>query len=208
MKKDKGVDESIEATLNFASHGKTVTADVFTHMNLGNIGHIIPRLVDAPSIKIELERAMIYYYKYVMATFQQAVVFLTLFFSFMMPHLYHYIEVTEKSIGAKHSQKHYNFSPKWGTQSEPYWSTYRFGTQPSVGVLNLLKLTYRLGTNLRHLLTSCKGMSQSIGLHQRAALRRWRQLMLFILWRDYQRGRALCHSKNSVLSSDMDHNTD
>jgi predicted dehydrogenase len=63
MKKDKRVDESIKATLNFASHGKTVTADVFTDMNLGNIGHIIPRLVDAPSIKIELERAMIYYYK-------------------------------------------------------------------------------------------------------------------------------------------------
>ncbi len=69
MKKDKRVDESMEATLNFASHGKTVTADVFTDMNLGNIGHIIPRLADAPSIKIELEKATVYYYKYVVATF-------------------------------------------------------------------------------------------------------------------------------------------
>jgi hypothetical protein len=207
MKKDKRVDESIEATLNFASHGKTVIADVFTDMNLGNIGHIIPRLADAPSIKIELERAMIYYYKYVTATFHRVAVFLT-FFSFMMPHLYHYIEVTEKTTGAKHSQKHYNFGPKWGTRSEPYWSTYRFDTQPLVGLLNLLKLTYRLGTNLRRLLTSCKGLSQSIGLHQRAALRRWRQLMLSISRRDYQRGRALCQSKNSVLSFDRVHNTD
>ncbi|TAQ90212.1 hypothetical protein B7494_g1502 [Chlorociboria aeruginascens] len=102
MKKDKRVDESIEATLNFMSHGKTVTADIFTDMNLGNIGHITPRLADMPSIKIELEKATIYYY------------------NFMMPHLYHYIEVTEKTTGAKHSQKHYNFGPKWGTRSEPY----------------------------------------------------------------------------------------
>jgi predicted dehydrogenase len=70
MKKDKRVDESIEATLNFRSHGKAVTADIFTDMNLGNIGHIIPHLADTPSIKIELEKATIYYYKYVTATFQ------------------------------------------------------------------------------------------------------------------------------------------
>jgi hypothetical protein len=68
-KKDKRVDESIEATIKFNSHEKTVTAKIFTDMNLGNIGHIIPRLADYPSIKIELEKATIYYYKYVAATF-------------------------------------------------------------------------------------------------------------------------------------------
>lgn len=65
MKKDKRVDESIEATLNFKSHGKIVKADLFTDMNLGHIGHIIPHLADLPSIKIELEKATIYYYKHV-----------------------------------------------------------------------------------------------------------------------------------------------
>ena len=69
MKKDKRVDESIEATLNFTSRGETVTADIFTDMNLGNIMHVIPRLGDLPSIKIELEKATIYYYKYVMVAF-------------------------------------------------------------------------------------------------------------------------------------------
>jgi hypothetical protein len=70
MKKDKRVDESIEATLKFKSHGKIVTTNVFTDMNLGNIAYIIPRMADAPSIKIELEKATIYYYKYMTATFQ------------------------------------------------------------------------------------------------------------------------------------------
>jgi hypothetical protein len=125
----------------------------------------------------------------------------------MMPHLYHYIEVTEKITGAKHSQKHYNFGPKWGTRSEPYWSTYRFDAQSSAALLNLLKLTCRLGTNLRHLLTSCEVMSRSIGLHPRAALHRWRQLMLSTLRRDYQRDRALCQSKISLLCFDKDQNT-
>lgn len=46
----------------------------------------------------------------------------------MMPHIYHYIEITEKTNGAKHSQKHYNFGPQWQTRGEPYWSTYRYVT--------------------------------------------------------------------------------
>jgi len=117
MKKDKRVDESIEATLNFKSHGKIVKADLFTDMNLGYVAHVVPRMLDYPSIKIELEKATIFYY------------------NFMMPHLYHYIEITDKVTGARFSQKHYNFGPKWGAQSEPYWSTYRYQLEAFVDKL-------------------------------------------------------------------------
>ena len=43
----------------------------------------------------------------------------------MMPHIYHYIQVTDKQTGRTHTQKHYNFGPVWGPRSEPWWSTYR-----------------------------------------------------------------------------------
>lgn len=44
----------------------------------------------------------------------------------MMPHLYHYIAVTDKVTKATSYQKHYSFGPKWGARSEPFWSTYRY----------------------------------------------------------------------------------
>lgn len=44
----------------------------------------------------------------------------------MMPHLYHYIQVTDKKTGYSATQKHYNYGPKWGVNSEPWWSTYRY----------------------------------------------------------------------------------
>lgn len=43
----------------------------------------------------------------------------------MMPHIYHYIEITDKQTGQTHTQKHYTFGPSWGPRSEPWWSTYR-----------------------------------------------------------------------------------
>ncbi|KAL1843433.1 hypothetical protein VTK73DRAFT_2851 [Phialemonium thermophilum] len=46
--------------------------------------------------------------------------------SFMMPHIYHYIQITDKRTGQSHSQKHYSFGPAWGPRSEPWWSTYRY----------------------------------------------------------------------------------
>ncbi|KLJ07904.1 hypothetical protein EMPG_16617 [Blastomyces silverae] len=43
-----------------------------------------------------------------------------------MPHMFHYVEVTDKRTRQKHTQKHYNFGPEWGARSEPWWSTYRY----------------------------------------------------------------------------------
>jgi len=44
----------------------------------------------------------------------------------MMPHIYHYIAITNKEKGATSHQKHYSFGPQWGANSEPFWSTYRY----------------------------------------------------------------------------------
>jgi predicted dehydrogenase len=37
-----------------------------------------------------------------------------------------YITIHNKETGVSHTQKHYNFGPKWGPRSEPWWSTYRY----------------------------------------------------------------------------------
>ena len=49
----------------------------------------------------------------------------------MMPHLYHYITVTNKKTGATETFKHYRASDsgiptKWGSRGEAWWSTYRY----------------------------------------------------------------------------------
>ncbi|QSS63516.1 NAD binding oxidoreductase [Histoplasma capsulatum] len=109
---DKRVDEAMDARMYFksevAANSGLVKSDIKTDMNQPYIGHIVPRVWEAPSILIELEHANIYFY------------------NFMMPHVFHYIEVTDKRTGQKHTQKHYNFGPEWGACSEPWWSTYRY----------------------------------------------------------------------------------
>lgn len=63
MKSDKRVDESMQASMTFDSHGHSVKADIYTDMNISSLGHVLPRMADLPSITIELEKATIYYYK-------------------------------------------------------------------------------------------------------------------------------------------------
>ncbi|PGH02902.1 hypothetical protein GX51_04358 [Blastomyces parvus] len=109
---DKRVDEAMEAMMYFksevAADSGLVRSDIKTDMNQPFLGHIVPKVWEAPSIMVELEHASIYFY------------------NFMMPHMFHYIEVTDKRTGQKHTQKHYNFGPEWGPRSEPWWSTYRY----------------------------------------------------------------------------------
>lgn len=45
------------------------------------------------------------------------------FFSFMMPHLYHYIQIYDKRTKKTTYEKHYNF-PSEPKTAQP-WSTYR-----------------------------------------------------------------------------------
>ncbi|TFK49631.1 hypothetical protein OE88DRAFT_1662178 [Heliocybe sulcata] len=44
----------------------------------------------------------------------------------MMPHLYHYIVITDKATGHTSYTKAYQGGPLWGTRGEPWWSTYRW----------------------------------------------------------------------------------
>jgi len=64
------VDEAMEATLTFKSprapesSGKVVS-EIYSDMHRANIGGILPRFWEMPSIEIECEDATIYFFKYV-----------------------------------------------------------------------------------------------------------------------------------------------
>lgn len=91
-------------------------------MNQAFMGHLVPKFWQAPSIRIELEHATIYYYKCVL-TAGDEFDYANFLGSFMMPHIYHYIQITDKHTEQTHTQKHYSFGPSWSP--EPWWSTYR-----------------------------------------------------------------------------------
>jgi len=106
---DNRVDKSTTATLRFTStlSSSPVTSTIYADMSRSNCFMVIPRLWELPSITIECEEATIYFY------------------NFMMPHLYHYISITDKDGNVSY-QKHYCFGPKWGVRGESWWSTYRY----------------------------------------------------------------------------------
>lgn len=106
---DSRVDQSTTATLRFSSSlsSTPITSTIYADMARSNSFWVIPRLWELPSISIECEEATIYFY------------------NFMMPHLYHYIAITDKA-GNTSYQKHYCFGPKWGVRGESWWSTYRY----------------------------------------------------------------------------------
>ncbi|PWW79759.1 NAD binding Rossmann fold oxidoreductase [Tuber magnatum] len=103
---DGRIDEAMEAELRWEND--EVKSKIYADMKRGNVAIVVPRVWELPSIEIECEDAVIYFY------------------NFMMPHLYHHIQVTDKKTGHKTTQKHYNWGPKWGVNSEPWWSTYRY----------------------------------------------------------------------------------
>jgi predicted dehydrogenase len=107
---DSRIDSSMSAELSFHSElsSSLVRSTIYADMDRANQFGVIPRLWELPSIKIECEKATIYFY------------------NFMMPHLYHYISITDKKTGHTSYQKHYSFGPKWGARGEPWWSTYRY----------------------------------------------------------------------------------
>ncbi|KAI0663895.1 NAD binding oxidoreductase [Cubamyces menziesii] len=105
---DPRVDEAMEATLRFDLNGRMVESKIYSDMARANVLGVIPRVWEAPSIEIETEHAVIYYY------------------NFMMPHLYHYIQIHDKRTGQTHIEKHYSGGPQWGQRGEAWWSTYRY----------------------------------------------------------------------------------
>ncbi|KDQ59480.1 hypothetical protein JAAARDRAFT_191996 [Jaapia argillacea MUCL 33604] len=109
LQEDNRIDEAMDALLKFeVDAGQVVQSHIWTDMNRANVGFLIPRVWELPSIEIETEHAIIYYY------------------NFMMPHLYHYITIYDKRTKITTTQKHYSGGPLWGTRGEKWWSTYRY----------------------------------------------------------------------------------
>jgi hypothetical protein len=63
-KKDPRVDAAMKATLQIENDkGDLITSEIYNDLDEPNLFGIIPRVWELPSIKIELEKATIYYYK-------------------------------------------------------------------------------------------------------------------------------------------------
>ncbi|WWD18862.1 hypothetical protein CI109_103317 [Kwoniella shandongensis] len=133
--KDKRVDSASWADLRFdLDGGKTVNSKIYVDLDQPNLAYVIPKAWELPSIQIECEKATIYYY------------------NFMMPHIYHYIAITDKVTGHVTYQKHYNYGPKWKEIGEPYWSTYRYQLEAFVDAVR--------GRKPKHWITSDDSIAQ------------------------------------------------
>ncbi|KAF8651474.1 hypothetical protein AX16_004773 [Volvariella volvacea WC 439] len=93
---DPRIDGSMTSTVLFASdlnsHGRgsyDVHSTIYTDMCRSWLGGVIPRLWELPSIKVETEKKVIFWY------------------NAFMPHLYHYIEVRDKESGEVKYYKRY-----------------------------------------------------------------------------------------------------
>jgi len=108
LKEDKRVDSAMEAELTYDLPQGSVKSKIIADMDRPNLARVVPRIWELPSIEIETERATFYYY------------------NFMMPHLYHYISITDKRTGKTTYQKFYLDGSPSSMMGQPWWSTYRW----------------------------------------------------------------------------------
>ncbi|KAI0008429.1 NAD binding oxidoreductase [Xylariaceae sp. FL0662B] len=115
--KDRRVDEAMNVTMLLRDQrGDLVHSRVYTDLARGYLGGLVPRFWELPSIEVETDKAVIYFY------------------NAMMPHLYHYISVADKATGAVTTHKQYAGGPLWGDVvtsngvkgGSATWSTYRW----------------------------------------------------------------------------------
>lgn len=115
--KDSRVDEAMYTTALFKDgrSGEIVTSRIYTDLARNWVGGMVPRSWELPCIEVDTEKAIIFFY------------------NAMMPHLYHYITVTEKATGKTQTMKQYSGGPLWadvdttaGKGGSRYWSTYRW----------------------------------------------------------------------------------
>ncbi|KAI9370185.1 hypothetical protein BJX61DRAFT_544895, partial [Aspergillus egyptiacus] len=120
---DPDVDEAMYAYLSFPrtgssgkeGEGEEVQSSIYTDMARSWIGGVLPRFWEFPSIEVEMEKAVVYFY------------------NAMMPHLYHFIQVVEKETGRVVWLRQYSGGPVWGDVmtsagkgGRKGWSTYRW----------------------------------------------------------------------------------
>lgn len=118
LKADPRVDEAMHAYLLFEGpKGNQVHSRIYTDMaRQPAMFGLVPRFWELPSIEVETERAIIFYY------------------NAMMPHVYHYIAITDKTTGTTRYMKQYSGGPFWGGRAtsaggkggSSTWSTYRW----------------------------------------------------------------------------------
>lgn len=115
--RDPRVDSAMYANMTFrGSEEQLVSSRIYTDMARSYVGGVLPRFWELPSIEVETEDAIIYFY------------------NAMMPHLYHYIAITEKRSGRTKYVKQYSGGPLWGNVitsngrkgGSSSWSTYRW----------------------------------------------------------------------------------
>ncbi|GAO46026.1 putative NAD binding Rossmann fold oxidoreductase [Saitoella complicata NRRL Y-17804] len=118
---DSKVDAAMTADLLFESgYGYDVVSKIYTDMARSSLLSVIPRLWELPSIEVETEKSKIYFY------------------NAMMPHIYHYISVTDKATEKTEYHKYFTGGPQWsktGRATQPYWSTYRYQLEAFVDKL-------------------------------------------------------------------------
>ncbi|KAF8886303.1 putative NAD binding Rossmann fold oxidoreductase [Infundibulicybe gibba] len=115
-------EEVLSAKARLASHdpakGYDVHSTIYTDMQRRWLCGVIPRFWELPAIQVETDKSTIYFY------------------NAMMPHLYHYIAITDKATGHTKYEKCYSGGPKWGDgRGEAYWSTYRYQLEAFVDMI-------------------------------------------------------------------------
>ncbi|KAB8219265.1 hypothetical protein BDV33DRAFT_192091 [Aspergillus novoparasiticus] len=129
---DPRVDAAMYAYLTFVGPQDTeVHSQIYTDMERQWVVGVVPRFWELPSIEVETERAIIFFY------------------NAMMPHLYHYISVTDKTTGQTRHHKQYKGGPLWGNVmttggkgGSSHWSTYRWQLEAFVDAVKGKAPTY------------------------------------------------------------------
>ncbi|MCJ1250359.1 hypothetical protein MMC30_007585 [Trapelia coarctata] len=114
--KDKRVDAAMKATMLFRdSRGDIVQSRACTDMARAWMSGVVPRAWELPAVEVETDKAVIYFYKS------------------MMPHLYHFISITDIATSKTTYKKQYSGELVWGgvetlggKGGKPKWSTYRW----------------------------------------------------------------------------------
>ncbi|KAF3483533.1 NAD binding oxidoreductase [Arthroderma uncinatum] len=115
-KDDGRVDAAMHALLLFEDdNGNPITSRIYTDLSRSRLGGVLPRVWELPSIEVETDAAIIYFY------------------NAMMPHIYHYISITDKRTGITEYKTQSSGGPIWGDRwttggkgGKSYWSTYRW----------------------------------------------------------------------------------
>lgn len=117
-KHDPRVDAAMYANLVFkGQESQRIASRIYVDMDRAWAAcGTVPRFWELPSIEVETEDAIIFFY------------------NLMMPHLYHYISILEKKTGKVSYVKQYSGGPLWGNVTtsnggkggHSSWSTYRW----------------------------------------------------------------------------------